>query len=44
MMAKIAPWCLASRDSFSAKESGPVTGVTAPPTISAHTRNRYHTF
>jgi hypothetical protein len=33
--------CLARRDSFTAKEPGPVTGVTAPPTLSAHTRNRY---
>jgi len=38
--AKIAPWCLASRDSLLAKEPGPVTGWTAPPTLSAHTRNR----
>jgi hypothetical protein len=38
--AKIAPWCLARRDNFSAKEPGPVTGVTSPPTLSAHTRNR----
>jgi hypothetical protein len=40
-IAKIAPWCLARRDRFSAKVPGPVTGVTAPPTLSAHTRNRY---
>jgi len=40
-LAKIAPWCLARRDSLSAKEPGQVTGVTAPPTLSAHTRNRY---
>jgi hypothetical protein len=39
-MAKIAPWCLASRDKLPAKVSGPVTGWTAPPTLSAHTRNR----
>jgi len=39
--AKIAPWCLASRDSLLAKEPGPVTGWTAPPTLSAHTRNRW---
>ena len=38
--AKIAPWCLASRDSLSAKEPGQVAGVTAPPTLSAHTANR----
>jgi len=39
-MAKIAPWCLARRDSLSAKEPGLLAGVTAPPTLSAHTRNR----
>jgi hypothetical protein len=39
--AKIAPWCLASRDTLLAKEPGPVVGWTAPPTLSAHTRNRY---
>jgi hypothetical protein len=38
--AKIAPWCLASRDNLPAKVPGPVTGWTAPPTLSAHTRNR----
>jgi hypothetical protein len=38
--AKIAPWCLARQDNLSAKESGQPTGVTAPPTLSAHTRNR----
>jgi hypothetical protein len=37
---KIAPWCLARRDKFVAKEPGLVTGVTAPPTLSAHTRKR----
>jgi hypothetical protein len=39
-IAKIAPWCLASRDKLLAKVPGPVTGWTAPPTLSAHTRNR----
>jgi hypothetical protein len=39
-MAKIAPWCLARQDRLSAKEPGQVTGVTSPPTLSAHTRNR----
>ncbi|MBK7711017.1 MAG: hypothetical protein IPJ37_08750 [Bacteroidales bacterium] len=38
--AKIAPWCLARRDTFVAKEPGLVTGVTLPPTLSSHTRNR----
>ena len=28
------------RDKFVAKVPGPVTGVTSPPTLSAHTRNR----
>jgi hypothetical protein len=42
--AKIAPWCLASRDSLLAKEHGPVTGWTSPPTLSAHTRNRCAAF
>jgi hypothetical protein len=42
--AKIAPWCLARRDTFVAKVPGLVTGVTAPPTLSAHTRNRYSPF
>jgi hypothetical protein len=41
MLAKIAPWCLASRDSLLAKEPRSVTGWTAPPTLSAHTRKRY---
>jgi len=39
--AKIAPWCLARRESFSAKAPGLVAGVTAPPTLTAPTRNRY---
>jgi hypothetical protein len=39
-LAKIEPWCLASRDSLLAKVPGLVTGWTAPPTLSAHTRNR----
>jgi hypothetical protein len=39
-LAKIAPWCLARQDRLSAKVPGQVTGVTAPPTLSAHTRNR----
>jgi len=39
-MAKIAPWCLACLDTFVAKVPGQVTGMTAPPTLSAHTRNR----
>jgi hypothetical protein len=38
-LAKIAPWCQARQDRISAK-AGHVTGVTAPPTLSAHTRNR----
>jgi hypothetical protein len=38
--AKIAPWRLASRDKLLAKVPGLVTGWTAPPTLSAHTRNR----
>jgi hypothetical protein len=38
--AKIAPWCLARQDRLSAKVPGQVAGVTAPPTLSAHTRNR----
>ena len=36
--AKIAPWCLARRDSLLAKVPGQMTDVTAPPTLSAHTR------
>jgi hypothetical protein len=40
-LAKIAPWCLARQDRLSAKEPGQLAGVTAPPTLSAHTRNRY---
>ena len=36
--AKIAPWWLARRDSFSAKAPGLFAGVTAPPPLSAHTR------
>jgi hypothetical protein len=40
VMAKIAPWCLARRDTFLAKVPGQLAGVTAPPTLSAHTRNR----
>jgi hypothetical protein len=38
--AKIAPWCLAGQDRFSAKVPGQLTGVTALPTLSAHTVNR----
>jgi len=37
-LAKIAPWCLAHRDNFSAKASGHVNGWATPPTLSAHTR------
>jgi hypothetical protein len=40
-IAKIAPWCLASRESLMAKEPGLLIGWTSPPTLSAHTRNRY---
>jgi hypothetical protein len=36
--AKIAPWCLASRDKLPAKVPGHVAGWTAPPPLSAHTR------
>jgi len=39
-LAKIAPWCLARRDSFSAKAPGLMVGVTAPPTLTAPTRCR----
>jgi len=37
-LAKIAPWCLAHRDNFSAEAPGLVNGWAAPPTLSAHTR------
>jgi len=40
-LAKIAPWCLAHRDSFQAKAPGLIVGVTAPPTLTAPTRCRY---
>jgi hypothetical protein len=43
-LAKIAPWCLASRDRLPAKVPGLVIGWTAPPTLSAHTRKRYAQF
>jgi hypothetical protein len=39
-LAKIAPWCLARRDSFSAKAPGQIVGVSAPPTLTAPTRCR----
>ena len=39
-LAKIAPWCLARRDSFAAKAPGLLAGVTAPPTLTAPTRRR----
>jgi len=39
-LAKIAPWCLARRDSFQAKAPGLMVGVTAPPTLTAPTRCR----
>jgi len=39
-MAKIGPWCLARRDKLPAKVPGQLAGVTAPPTLSAHPRNR----
>jgi len=39
-LAKIAPWCLARRDSFQAKAPGLIVGVTAPPTLTAPTRCR----
>jgi len=35
-------WCLARRDSFSAKAPGLMAGVTAPPTLTAPTRRRYN--
>jgi hypothetical protein len=38
--AKIAPWWLARRDSFSAKAPGLIVGVTAPPPLTAPTRCR----
>jgi len=38
-LARIAPWCLASRDKLLAKVPGLVTGWSEPPTLSAHTRN-----
>jgi len=37
-LAKIAPWWLARRDSLSAKALGLLAGVTAPPTLTAYTR------
>jgi hypothetical protein len=37
-LAKIAPWCLARRDSFSTKAPGLIVGVSAPPTLTAYTR------
>jgi len=37
-LAKIAPWCFARRDSFSAKAPGLLAGVTAPPPLTAYTR------
>jgi hypothetical protein len=40
-LAKIAPWWLARRESFSAKAPGLIVGVTAPPTLTAPTRRRY---
>jgi len=39
-LAKIAPWWLARRDSFSAKAPGLMVGVTAPPTLTSPTRCR----
>ena len=43
--AKTAPWCLARQDpslrsGLTAKEPGQMTGMTAPPTLSAHTHER----
>jgi len=40
-MAKIAPWWLARRESFSAKAPGLMADVTAPPMLTAPTRNSY---
>jgi hypothetical protein len=40
-LAKIAPWCLARRDNFTAKAPGLTVGVTAPPTLTTYTRCRY---
>ena len=40
-LAKIAPWCLARRESFSTKAPGLTVGVAAPPTLTAPTRRRY---
>jgi len=37
-LAKIAPWWLARRDSLSAKAPGLMVGVSAPPTLTAYTR------
>jgi hypothetical protein len=37
-LAKIAPWWLARRDSLSAKAPGLIVGVSAPPTLTAYTR------
>jgi hypothetical protein len=40
-LAKIAPWCLARRDSFSAKAPGLMVGVSAPPPLTSPTRCRW---
>jgi len=40
-LAKIAPWCLARRDSLSAKAPGLSAGDAAPPTLTAPTRCRW---
>jgi hypothetical protein len=37
-LAKIAPWCLAHRENFSAKAVGEETGWASPPTLTSHTR------
>jgi hypothetical protein len=37
-LAKTAPWCLARRDSFSAKAPGLMVGVAEPPPLTAYTR------